>query len=214
MSSEHLSDAIIEAYVDQELPANACNAVEAHLALCQRCNDVARALSDVSHTVANAAPAECLFCPRGQFWTQLSTQLSSPLDGNSLSGMLALLPPLLLGALGLALSAISWFISMVAALAWAGIIPPLAESLSRFAATQLPQPDIPILIRWGLNAVAEGMQLVQNVTSRWPSPLGAIIQFGLVQGMLTLGLAVTVALFATWALCLPDMFISKGGTLS
>lgn len=210
MTSDHLSDATIEAYVDGELPEDLLAATRTHLAGCPRCRDAAQSLSAMAHTVADAAPEDCLFCASGQFWDRLSCRLATVAERESPYALMAFLPPLLLAALGFGISLLSWLLSAGALLIWAGVIPPLTQ----LAAAQSASPETPIVVRWVLDTFLAITRAYQGASATWPSPARSVIQFGLVQGLLSLGLVITVALFALWAACLPDCQSTKGGAIA
>ena len=208
MAPEHLSNTTIEAYLDDELPEDLLAATTAHLAECPRCRDVAQSLSAVAHTIADAAPEDCLFCASGQFWDRLSHRLATVIERESPYALVALLPPLLLAALGFGIALLSWLVSISTLLVWSGVIPPLAQ----LAIAQSASPETPIVVRWMLDAFHATIGAYRDASATWPSPARSIIQFSLVQGLLSLGLAITVALFALWAACLPDCQPTGGGT--
>jgi anti-sigma factor RsiW len=208
MTPEHLSNTTIEAYVDGELPEDLLAAARAHLAECPRCRDAAQSLSAVAHTVAVAAPEDCLFCASGQFWDRLSFRLATVIERESPYALVALLPPLLLAALGFGIALLSWLVSISTLLVWSGVIPPLAQ----LAIAQSASPETPIVVRWMLDAFHAIIGAYRGASATLPSPARSVIQFGLVQGLLSLGLAITVALFALWAACLPDCPPTRGGT--
>lgn len=212
MTPEHLSDAMIEAYVDGELAPGAQAIAEAHIAECPACSHAIQELRTVSHTLAEATPSECVFCNGGIFWTRLAARLARPSDGLSAYAMLALLPPLLLGALGIALVVAAWLANAIGALAWLGLFPPPGPHLSRLAAAQIANPETPILVRWALNALLSGEQIIARLAATWPAAARTILHLGILHSLLTLGLAITVALFAAWAWCSADALVSEGRT--
>jgi len=212
MTPEHLSDAMIEAYVDGELAPAAQAAADAHIVGCPSCSRAIRDLRTISHTVADTVPRECLFCNGGVFWTRVAARLASSSDGYSAYAMLALLPPLLLGALGLALTAAAWLASMIAVLAWLGVIPSPGSSLIRLAASQIANPETPIIVRWVLNAFLAGAQNIGSLAAAWPAAARAMLHLEVIYGLLTVGIAITVALFGAWAWCLPGALVPEGRT--
>jgi len=212
MTSDHLSDAIIEALIDDELPAAVRAAAEAHLASCAQCREAVAALASVAETVAEAAPEDCHFCASGQFWDRLSCRLSRVADRESPYALLTLLPPLLLGAIWLGIGLASWLVTIVTLLTWAGVIPPLGQLLAETAASHSASPHTPILLRWLLDAILAIAGAIRSTSASWPGAARSIVRFGLVQGLLSLSLAITVALFAVWAACMPDCQPTGGGT--
>ena len=212
MISDHLSDATIQALVDDELPETLRAAAEAHLASCAQCREAVASLASVAETVAETAPEDCHFCASGQFWDRLSCRLSRVADRESPYAVMALIPPLLLGAAGLAIWLISWVVTIVTLLTWAGVIPPLGGLLADTAALHRTSLHTPILLRWFLDAVVALAGTIRSSSANWPSAARSIVRFGLVQGLLSLILAITVALFAVWAACMPDCQPTGGGT--
>jgi len=212
MTSEHLSGATIEAYLDGELPPEARSEVEAHIGVCARCRQAVHDLRIVSHTVSDTAPKAYMFCAGRVFWQRLSARLTLPREGLTPYGALALLPPILLGALGLALTATAWLIHVVGALAWFGAIPPLGPAFYQWADAQAANPETPFALRWMLDTSLLGIGELEGITATWPATLRTVLHVGIIHLMLAFGLAITIALFVAWAWCLPDAFASEGGT--
>ncbi|MGC9359814.1 MAG: zf-HC2 domain-containing protein [Anaerolineae bacterium] len=212
MTSEHLSAATMEAYLDGELDPETRALAEEHLGTCALCRKAVRDLQTVSETVAKTAPETCAFGAGSMFWHRLSARLSSYREHLTVYGALVLMPPVLLGALGLALIAIAWLIQVVGALVWAGVIPPLGPALYRWAIEQAANPEAPFAFRWTLRPILAGVQELGSMTITWPPHLRNVLHVSIIHVMLGLGLAIVAALFIAWAWCLLGGLAPEGET--
>ncbi len=212
MASSHLSAATMEAYLDGELAPDTLALVKEHLNACARCREAVQDLQAVSQTVAQTAPEPCAFCEGSMFWQRLSARLSSSREHLTVYGALSLMPPVLLGAVGLALITAAGLIHVVGGLVWVGVIPPLGPALYRWAIQQAANPETPFALRWALNPIVTAAEELGIMTMGWPSNLRNVLQIGIIHMVLGLGLAIVAALFTAWAWCLLGGLASEGET--